>query len=64
MATIDVTTRDLITIVRQLSPPYEAMNHPLIKGTIDGSYGRWSWNVKFNELTELELVTMLALCTG
>jgi hypothetical protein len=61
---IELNRHALIKIISAMSPHYEIMDHPLIKGSIDGSYGRWSWDVNFEDLTDEQLVTILALLTG
>ena len=60
---IELSRKNLIQIISSMKPSFDAMSHPLIKGTIDGSYGRWSWEVDFDNLTDEQLVTMLATLT-
>lgn len=63
MIRIEMSRKALIKIVSSMSPSYEAMRHPLIKGTLDGSYMRWSWSVDFETLSDKDLVTMLVILT-
>ena len=53
----------MLQIIRSMSPTPEQMNHPLVCGTIDGSYGRWSWNPGMEGLTDDELLELFDLLT-
>lgn len=61
MFNVTLNREQMLRIIRGVSPTYEQMKHRLVCGTVDGSYGRWSWGEGMEGLTNEELLELFNL---
>jgi len=63
---VELTRKDLISLVRGKSPYYSVMNDPTVQrcGTYTGGFSdTWTWNSTFDDdLTEKQLWDLYVLC--
>lgn len=54
---VELSRKDLISLVRGREPSYEQMDHPICKacGFFSGSYGTWVWMSGLDDYQEQEL---------
>lgn len=62
---MNLNKKDLINMVRGVSPNYSVMNDPLIGRTgyyIGGHSDTWHWNSELEDLSEVELIEVYEKC--